>query len=77
MYRDNISARFYKSKGYNGVRDAKLAADKKSTLIFTGIIIGGILPFLIDMVLFNTPFPCHSIQVFKDGSSIQECGVRR
>ena len=45
--------------------------------IFIGVLIGLMLPFLIDWAMFGNPTPCHSIKVFEDGSSLQSCQVRR
>lgn len=48
----------------------------KAKYIFIGVIIGLILPLLIDWLLFGSVTPCHTIKKFEDGSSIQACTVK-
>lgn len=36
--------------------------------------VGLLIPLAIDLLLFGTPTPCHTIYVYEDGSSIQACG---
>lgn len=44
--------------------------------LFYGLAIGIAIPFAIDIILFGTPTPCHSLYTYKDGSSIQACGSK-
>ena len=59
-------------KAQNDVSDVNYGL----TPIFIGIILGLLLPFLVDWILFSTPFPCQTIANYEDGSSIQACKVR-
>lgn len=45
--------------------------------ILLGLALGIALPFLGDYILFGTPTPCHSVEVYEDGSSLQHCDVRQ
>ena len=44
---------------------------------WAGFILAMVIPFLLDWALFGTPIPCQTEKVFKDGSSIQRCEVRK
>lgn len=44
--------------------------------LFYGLAIGIAIPFAIDILLFGTPTPCHTIYSYNDGSSIQACGSK-
>lgn len=43
---------------------------------FGGVVIGLLLPLVLDWYMFGDFTPCHSIQVFEDGSSLQACNVK-
>lgn len=67
MFHNNYSS---DARARNSVPHAKLG-------IYTvaGVILGLLMPFLVDYALFGTPMPCKTVQVYEDGSSIQSCKV--
>jgi hypothetical protein len=44
--------------------------------LIIGIIIGVLMPLIMDLFLFGTPFPCSTVTTYEDGSSVQKCSVR-
>lgn len=51
--------------------------DRSKLYIFlAGVAVAIIAPMLMDLVLFGTITPCHTVKVYEDGSSLQACEVR-
>ena len=75
----NTSARKYNTRRQTeDVRGAKLNAAKNLRITFLlGILLGVLMPFLVDIAMFGTPMPCHTIESLGNGDSIQKCEVRR
>lgn len=48
----------------------------KLTILFLGLAAGYAVPLLINVALFGTVMPCHTVKHYEDGSSIQACEVR-
>lgn len=48
----------------------------KTTTLIIGVVIGIALPLLLDLFLFGTVTPCHTIKHYEDGSSVQACTVK-
>lgn len=42
-------------------------------LFIIGIVIGLLIPFAIDLLMFGTTSPCETTTKYEDGSSIQSC----
>lgn len=48
----------------------------KTTVFFIGAVVGILIPMLLDLSLFGTITPCHTVSHYEDGSSVQKCEVR-
>ena len=48
----------------------------KAKYLIIGVIIGLVLPLMMDWLLFGSINPCHTVKKFEDGSTIQACTVK-
>ena len=50
---------------------------KRETKYFiAGLVVAFIAPLVLDWALFGTATPCKTIETYKNGSSLQACGVK-